>query len=329
MSCLITITIEKICFYVHECLGMNLIIISNKVENRWYSIFRFCGIVLLTVALLCVVSLFASVNCLTVKRYVLSGDIQQDEIQDHDTGIKIILISDLHDHTFGKDNKYLINRVQKLQPDLILMAGDFLEAESVSDEVAVSLIRSLAGTAPVYYSLGNQEQEFEKTHPDLRQRIAEAGAVFMEEEYVDLTVRGCDLRLGGMYNYAFHDDGKGHMDKSGINPDTRAFLEDFQDTDRYKIMMAHRPDSFIFSDAYDTWDIDLVVSGHLHGGQVIIPFAGGLFAGDQGFFPEYDYGLYHFNGVKNMVITRGLGSGKERLPRFNNIPEIVGIVLEP
>ena len=191
------------------------------------------------------------------------------------------------------------------------------------------MIRQLTDAAPVYYSMGNQEMEFEKTHPGLRQHIVEAGAVLLDEDYVDIEIGGQQIRLGGMYNYAFGDDGNGHMVKDLMDPHTRAFLEDFQNTDRYKIMMAHRPDSFIFSDAYDTWDIDLVVSGHLHGGQVTIPFVGGLYAGDQGWFPEYDYGLYHFNAVKNMIITRGLGSGKENLPRFNNIPEIVEIDLIP
>ncbi len=293
------------------------------MKNKPYTLI----IVFLAVIVYCVISLFASTYCLTSKQYVVQGAETADNSQIKDTGIKLVLITDLHEHSFGKDNHYLIDKIGKFNPDLVLMAGDFLNEASASDEVVTSLIRSLAETTPVYFSLGNQELGFEKTHPDFRQHIAEAGAVFLEEGYIDLTIRDYDIRLGGMYNYAFGDDGNGYMVKDLMDPDTRAFLEDFQDTDRYKIMMSHKPDSFIFGEAYDTWDIDLVVSGHLHGGQVILPFVGGLFAGDQGYFPEYDYGLFHFNAVKNMIISRGLGTGRQRLPRFNNVPEIVEIVL--
>ena len=91
-------------------------------------------------------------------------------------------------------------------------------------------------------------------------------------------------------------------------------------------MMAHRPDSFVFLDD-NPWDIDLVVSGHLHGGQVILPLLGGLWAPDQGFFPEYDYGKFDLNGT-DIIITTGLGSSDEKLPRFNNPPEIAVIDLK-
>ena len=96
---------------------------------------------------------------------------------------------------------------------------------------------------------------------------------------------------------------------------------DYENTDAFKIMLSHRPDSFVFGQAADTWKIDLVVSGHVHGGQVRIPGKGGLYGGDQGWFPEYTDGIHHFKTVNHMIITRGLGSDKEKLPRFHNIPE--------
>ena len=89
-------------------------------------------------------------------------------------------------------------------------------------------------------------------------------------------------------------------------------------------MMAHRPDSFIFGNASQVWDIDLVVSGHTHGGQVRLPYLGGLYVGDQGWFPEYDKGLFDLNKIK-IVITSGIGSSKQKIPRFNNIPEVVNL----
>lgn len=166
-----------------------------------------------------------------------------------------------------------------------------------------------------------------KNNSTLIADLESAGAVVLDQEYVSTDVNGNNIVIGGIYEYAFAYNGSGHMDKSKMPEDKLAFLESFQAEQSFKIMMAHRPDSFLFGDAEETWDIDLVLSGHLHGGQVIIPFKGGLYGGDFGFFPEYDFGEYRFSAVKNMIITRGLGSDREKLPRFNNMPEIVFIHL--
>ena len=77
-----------------------------------------------------------------------------------------------------------------------------------------------------------------------------------------------------MYDYAFALDGNNTTTKESMRPSLYRFLTDFQNTNSYRLMMAHRPDSFIFGDAAKTWDIDLVVSGHNHGGQVILPVLG-------------------------------------------------------
>ena len=150
----------------------------------------------------------------------------------------------------------------------------------------------------------------------------------VEKEYEDIKVRSNKIRIGGLYEYAFAVDGAGNMVKKNIPSKVRDFLMDYENTDAFKIMLSHRPDSFVFGQAADTWKIDLVVSGHVHGGQVRIPGKGGLYGGDQGWFPEYTDGIHHFKTVNHMIITRGLGSDKEKLPRFHNIPEIVVIRLE-
>ena len=113
----------------------------------------------------------------------------------------------------------------------------------------------------------------------------------------------------------------GDNSAENLTGDVRDFLEEFQNTDRYKIMLCHRPDSFVFGDASDYWKIDLVISGHDHGGQVVIPFKGGLYGGDQGWFPPYVHGLYRTGRIR-LFVTSGLSSEKQKLPRWNNRPEI-------
>ena len=94
-----------------------------------------------------------------------------------------------------------------------------------------------------------------------------------------------------------------------------------------KIMMSHRPDSFIFGNASSVWKVDLVVSGHDHGGQVVLPVLGGVFGGDQGYFPEYIHGMYQKDQM-HIFVSSGLGSYGEILPRINNVPEIAVIHIQ-
>ena len=100
-------------------------------------------------------------------------------------------------------------------------------------------------------------------------------------------------------------------------------LEPFAEDESYKILLSHRPEQF---EVYVKHKVDLVLSGHAHGGQVRIPFAGGLVAPNQGFFPKYDSGLY-VNGSTNMIVSRGLGNSIIPI-RINNRPELVIITLE-
>ena len=293
--------------------------------KRRKRIFMAAGIVLAAVIAIAVfikVEIYISYNSLETEEYTISSDRINSEV-------KLALISDLHDHTFGEKNEELVQMLKEQEPDLILMAGDMINDISKDSHVAVELIEQVKDIAPVYYSLGNQEEDYiGRGTSDLLNELKDAGAIVLDESYQDIQVNGNAIRLGGMYDYAFALDGNNTTKKKNMRPSLYQFLTDFQDTDSYRLMMAHRPDSFIFGDAAKTWEIDLVVSGHNHGGQVILPFLGGIYGGDQGWFPKYVDGVHHFKKVKNMVITRGLGSGEEKLPRFNNKPEVVIIHLE-
>ena len=293
--------------------------------KRRKRIFMAAGIVLVAVIAIAVfikVEIYISYNSLEAEEYTISSDRINSEV-------KLALISDLHDHTFGEKNEELVQMLKEQEPDLILMAGDMINDISKDSHVAVELIEQVKDIAPVYYSLGNQEEDYiGRGTSDLLNELKDAGAIVLDESYQDIQVNGNAIRLGGMYDYAFALDGNNTTTKESMRPSLYQFLTDFQDTDSYRLMMAHRPDSFIFGDAAKTWEIDLVVSGHNHGGQVILPFLGGIYGGGQGWFPKYVDGVHHFKKVKNMVITRGLGSGEEKLPRFNNKPEVVMIYLE-
>ena len=174
-----------------------------------------------------------------------------------------------------RTNEKLVEKIAEQEPDLILLDGDILNGDSSSAEVPVNLIARLKETAPVYYALGNHEITYmEQVDSRLTEELTAAGAVVLDKEYVDLEAGGVSIRLGGMYAYAFGPDRKTGENRALAAPaDTVAFLREFQDTDRLKIMMSHRPDSFIFGDASEVWDVDLVVSAHDHGGRWCFRFS--------------------------------------------------------
>ena len=242
--------------------------------------------------------------------------------------VRAVVMADLHNQDFGENNRVLAELAAAAEPDLILLDGDIVNADAADAGVAVLLVRAVGDIAPVYYAWGNHELDYLSagTSP-LREELEAAGAAVLDREWTDLTVNGAALRLGGLYDYAFAMDDFNTCDPERMDPEIYDFLTAFQDTDRCRIMLSHRPDSFIFGDASSVWKVDLVISGHNHGGQVVLPVLGGVFGGDQGYFPKYIHGMYQKDQMQ-IFATSGLGSHSEKLPRINNIPEIAVIELQ-
>lgn len=278
---------------------------------------------LLLIVIICLIGIYEvyiSYNKITVSDY----NIKSNQINN---SVNTVIISDLHDNQLGENNEDLITKINSLSPDIILVVGDAVDSDSKNSKVVTSLMKQLCKNHKVFYSLGNTDIDYiEAGTSDLLKELEDIGVTVLDNEYKDLNINGNIIRIGGIYAYAFGLNGNNDVDKDTMEEGVYDFLADFQDTSNYKIMMAHRPDSFIFGNASEIWSIDLVVSGHNHGGQVVLPFVGGIYGGDQGWFPEYDKGFFDLNKIK-ILITSGLGSGKQKLPRFNNPPEIVNLHL--
>lgn len=223
-----------------------------------------------------------------------SYQIPSDKI---DTPIRILQLTDLHNSEFGEDNQELIDRIASQSPDLILLTGDLLNSGEPVTEIATNLISSLCEIAPVYLSLGNHEIEYQDNFgTDVTQLYQAAGAIVLEHQYRDITVKGQSLRIGGIYGYCLPDK---YLETEEADLSECMFLWDFENTDRYKILLSHLPIAWLKNDALEEWNMDCVFSGHLHGGQVILPGIGGVYAPDMGWFPGRLKGVFDSQVLKH------------------------------
>lgn len=275
--------------------------------------------IIVVICLCLIISYFIYISYYKVS--VSEYEISSDKINND---VNIVMIADVHDNHCKVKSK-VIERIRELDPDIILCVGDIIDNQSKSDESIIDFLKSLTDITDVYFSLGNHELEY-KYSDKLIEDIKSIGVIVLDKEYIDINVNENQIRLGGMYDYAFSQD-DGTISKEAMYDNAAyKFLTSMEDTSSFKLMMAHRPDSFIFGEAYK-WNFDLVVSGHYHGGQVILPYVGGLYAPELEWFPEVDYGHYKLKDM-DMIVTRGISSSDELFPRFNNPPEIVLITLK-
>ena len=288
-------------------------------ENRPKRRFR---TVLLTIAgLLAAVLLygFASSLFLHVETVSVAADVVSP--------IRVVHLTDLHNAQFGKDNAKLIDRIAAQNPDLIIMSGDMLNEDDPNTEIVTALISDLSLIAPVYFGYGNHEKHWEKIHrQDLRPLLEQAGASVVDNDYIDLEFKGTKLRIGGYMAYypvphmSTHDETQQTLEL--------AFAEDFENTNRLKILINHIPTGWVDWNYVNKYPVDIVFSGHYHGGMIRIPILDqGLYAPYVGLFPHFTKGVYA--GQKaTCILSAGLGI-EHHIPRFYNPPEIVVVDLIP
>ena len=249
--------------------------------------------------------------------YITNYKIETDLADD----LRILQLTDLHDKQFGKNNKDLIQRVKENKPDIIVMTGDMINQDNPDASDLCQLIEKAKDIAPVYYSYGNHEYGWERNWgEELTPLIEKSGAIVLKHEFVDTDIKGNTIRIGGYYGYYRRP----HMVSEDIEyiKDEEVFCNSFEDTDNYKILLSHIPTTWLDWNCIDDYPIDLIFSGHYHGGIIRIPFIErGVYAPYIGWFPPYTKGI--FEGKKaTCILSTGLGD-EHRLQRINNPPEIV------
>lgn len=234
--------------------------------------------------------------------------IKSDKIPDAFQGFRIAQISDLHNAEMGEENVKLLEMLANAEPDIIVITGDHIDSYHTDIEVSLQFIEKAVEIAPCYYVTGNHEARLSKeVYLDFEEKLESYGVEVLHDEVISLERDGAHISLGGIDDSAF----------ASSNHVEELFTED-----DFQILLSHRPEKF---QEYVEAGVDLVFSGHAHGGQFRLPFVGGLVAPNQGVFPEYDAGLFSENET-NMVVSRGIGNSIIPV-RINNCPEVVVVEL--
>lgn len=237
---------------------------------------------------------------------------------------RIVLLSDLHNHVYGKDNFSLLEAVRNAKPDLILIAGDMLVGQAGTFwGAAFDFVKQLPEICPVYYGNGNHEQRM-KEHPEkygdafwnYKEQLLKCGIHFLENESVDFMADNCKIRISGLEipEEFYHKFQKRQMDPEHVEeclgkPEKEAF----------QILIAHNP---VYFQAYRRWGADLVLSGHLHGGLVRIPGIGGVISPQFRIFPKY-CGELTREKDSWIAVSKGLGSHTINIRLFNPAEVVV------
>lgn len=245
--------------------------------------------------------------------------VQIDDLPESFNDFRIVQVSDLHNNVYGINQSVLMDKIKACEPDIIVVTGDLIDRNTADVDNAMMFISRAVKIAPVYYVSGNHESGVPEKYIELVRRMTEAGVDVLQNESVTIFDDDDYIVIGGIADPAF----------DWYNPDVaivdREIKQAFANVEdgKVKILLSHRPELI---KTYSENDLDLVLTGHAHGGQVRLPFIGPLFSPSQGLFPKYTSGLY-YEGRTAMYVSRGIGNGIAPL-RFNDGPELAVIIIE-
>ena len=236
--------------------------------------------------------------------------ITSDKVSDN---IRIVELSDLHNNEFGEKNGSLVERIASLHPDLIVYAGDMMNAGDTDYSVLFDLSDQLSEIAPIYACYGNNELVQALKYDDtFVEQLKAHNVTFLSNEVLDVEVKNSVIQFVAVSEDVNQYDVETNRGKQCV--------ESLEPTENCRICLTHYPELFL--EKLQDKGMDIAFTGHAHGGQIRIPFIGGLYSTGQGFLPKLTQGVVTMEDGTQVVISRGLGDSSF-LPRIHNRPELV------
>lgn len=235
-------------------------------------------------------------------------------------GFKIVHLSDLHNTEFGNDNEKLLKIIKEQKPDAVFVTGDTIDGFYTNIQIPIELFKEILKICDVYFVVGNHESRVNiNIYTEFIDTLTEIGVIVLKDscaliEKGEEKIQVIGLNDASEYKADYNSDYTVKITETINNLDDESF---------FSILLSHHPELF---PEYKNTDIDLVFSGHAHGGQFRLPFIGGIIAPEQGLFPEFDAGVFNENNT-TMIVSRGLGNSIIPV-RINNSPEVVVVALK-
>ena len=274
---------------------------------------------LIAFVLLLLIVVFSTILVVENKNIELNKfEVSSRDLPKEFEGFRVAHVSDLHNAEFGEDNSKLIKMLKDANPDIIAITGDVIDSRRTDIDISLEFIKEAQKIAPCYYVSGNHEARISE-YGILKEKMIKAGVTVLENQTSVITRSNNDIKIIGINDPSFNSDYLLGDEEFVIESQLKKVA---QHKDDFTVLLSHRPEFF---ELYTDYEIDLVLSGHAHGGQFVVPFLGGLVAPGQGFFPEYDSGLY-LEGDTKMIVSRGIGNSIIPI-RVNNRPEVILIEL--
>ena len=230
-----------------------------------------------------------------------------------ENAVRCVLVTDLHSCYYGKNQKNLIERIDKENPDIIFLGGDIFD-DKIDDDNAVIFLEEISKKYKCFYVSGNHEYWSERCD-EMKDKVRSLGITVLEGDCETIEINGKTIDVCGV------DDPTRLTNSQFKEQLNKAYAKTSED--HYKILLTHRPEQ---TDFYALYDYDLILSGHAHAGQIRIPFINiGIYAPNQGLFSKYVSGIYTLSNGSRLIVSRGLARESTPAPRFFNHPEIVVI----
>ena len=258
-------------------------------------------------------------------------DISYDNLPSPFDGLKVLHLTDIHRKSFGKNQNKLISLIKNSKPDLIVVSGDIIYCYNHWYNIGynykkdlskvMKIFENIAKEYPVYYAPGNHECK-SGYYPNIRKALISAGVIVLDSGYEIIKKDGSEIALLGLKDPTFWG-GSNIVVEEYIQYSQKELHEIKNKCNNlFTMLISHRPEIY---KVYEGEGVDLVFTGHAHGGQWIFPIIGPVYAPQQGFFPKYTHGVHKFNKT-NVLINRGMGNSSMTIRLFNR-PEVVVAVL--
>ena len=266
---------------------------SKEREKKGFSLLKFFKILLLIGVLIFMYARFIGTRFLNIKEYAIYDTVLPETFD----GLKIVHLTDIHYGTIvnAKNLTNIVNQINQLKPDIVVFTGDLYDESIVlNDKIVneiVTCLKNINSTLGKFAVAGNHDY----SNDLFAQIITDSGFTYLENSsQIIYDENNTPLEIIG-----FDDAWKG-------NPNYNIPL-----SDNYKIVLVHEPDEI---SKILPLNVNLVLAGHSHGGQIRLPFIGALYTPNGSKNYKNDY--YEFTNTK-MYISYGIGTSVLKIRLFN------------